>query len=120
MGRRVARLLRASLPAVRLRLGIRRHRSLEELAEWPDAEIVAACREDLSSLRASLAGVGAVINAMGPYVYDPAPLLDLCQAAGAHYVDLAGEPAFFPGACAWASRPGSRSRSAPAPPRYRG
>jgi hypothetical protein len=42
-----------------------------------------------------------VINAMGPYAYDPAPLLDACAAAGAHYIDLASEPEFLAAVHSW-------------------
>jgi hypothetical protein len=50
--------------------------------------------------------VAVVINAIGPFVYDPAPLLGLCEAAGADYVDLAGEPAFLTAVGSWCRRPG--------------
>jgi hypothetical protein len=45
-----------------------------------------------------------VINAIGPYAYDPTPLLDACAAAGAHYVDLASEPGFLAAVQSWGER----------------
>jgi len=45
-----------------------------------------------------------VINAVGPYAYDPAPVLDVCAAAGAHYVDLASEPGFLAAVHSWSER----------------
>ena len=35
-----------------------------------------------------------VVNCVGPFHYDPAPLVASCVAAGAHYCDLADDPAF--------------------------
>jgi hypothetical protein len=56
------------------------------------------CRVDIhdpDSLRRALAGAQVAINAVGPFEYDPAPLLRGCAEAGCHYVDLAETPAFL-------------------------
>src|SRR5205807_3186622 len=42
-----------------------------------------------------LAGADAVINAVGPFDYDPRPLVTACLAAGCHYVDIAETPDFI-------------------------
>ena len=55
-----------------------------------------------------MSDVSVVINAMGPYAYAPAPLLDACAAAGAHYVDLASEPEFLASVHSWGERLGAR------------
>jgi hypothetical protein len=67
----------------------------------PGAPVVIARPEEPASLRAALADVAVVINAIGPYAYDPAPLLDACAAAGAHYIDLASEPDFLAAVHSW-------------------
>jgi hypothetical protein len=74
----------------------------------PDAPVVVARLDEPASLRCALSGVAVVINAMGPYAYDPAPLLDACAAAGAHYVDLASEPEFLAAVQAWGGRRDAR------------
>ena len=51
-----------------------------------------------ASLRAALAGVGAVVDAVGPYAYDPRPLVAACVEAGVHWVDLADRAPFLAGA----------------------
>jgi hypothetical protein len=58
--------------------------------------------DDPASLREAMSNVAVVINAIGPYAYDPAPLLDACAAANADYVDLASEPDFLRAVQAWA------------------
>ena len=50
---------------------------------------------DEGSLRAALAGVDVAIDAVGPYTYDPAPLLRAASAAGCHVVDLADRAAYL-------------------------
>jgi hypothetical protein len=42
-----------------------------------------------ASLSAALDGVGLVVNAVGPYSYDPTPLVTACVEHGVHYLDLA-------------------------------
>jgi hypothetical protein len=50
---------------------------------------------DEASLAPALGGVALVVNAVGPYLYDPGPLLRACVAARAHYVDLAEDPVWL-------------------------
>jgi hypothetical protein len=69
--------------------------------------------DDPASLRGALSDVAVVINAMGPYAYDPAPVLDACAAAGAHYVDLASEPEFLAAVRAWGGRHETRIVTCP-------
>ena len=42
-----------------------------------------------------LEGVSAVLNLAGPFSKTAAPMVDLCLAAGAHYVDITGEISVF-------------------------
>ena len=79
------------------------------------ARAVIARLDEPASLRGALADVAVVINAMGPYAYDPAPLLDACAAAGAHYVDLASEPDFLAAVHAWGGRREVRIAICPTP-----
>jgi len=52
--------------------------------------------------------VALVLDAVGPYDYDPTPLVAACVAAGVHWVDLADRPAFLRGAeAAGAGSPGA-------------
>jgi hypothetical protein len=50
---------------------------------------------DVDSLRPALRDVHAVINAVGPFEYDPEPLLAACAEAGCDYVDIAETPSFI-------------------------
>jgi hypothetical protein len=102
MGRRIVALWESQVPGVPLRLGVRRRESMENFG--PGARAVIARLDEPASLRGALSGVAVVINAVGPYAYDPAPLLDACVAAGAHYVDLASEPEFLAAVCSWGER----------------
>jgi hypothetical protein len=102
MGRRIAALWEAQEASTPLRLGVRRREAMGSFG--PGAQAVIARLDEPATLRDALADVAVVINAMGPYAYDPAPLLDTCAAAGAHYVDLASEPAFLAAAHSWAYR----------------
>jgi hypothetical protein len=89
MGRRIVTLARRLLPGVRVLQGAR------GAAAKTDACL---CRVDIhnpGSLRRALAGAQVVINAVGPFEYDPAPLLRGCAEAGCHYADLAETPAFL-------------------------
>lgn len=105
MGRRIAALWRSDVPSVPLRLGVRRRETLEDLGS--NGEIVIARLDDLASLRSAMADATVVINGIGPYTYDPTPLLDACAAAGTHYVDLASEPDFLAAARSWVEREGA-------------
>ncbi|MBI1901315.1 MAG: saccharopine dehydrogenase NADP-binding domain-containing protein [Planctomycetia bacterium] len=102
MGRRIAALWASEVQGASLRLGVRRPEAIEELGKVAPAVVVRL--DDAPSLHAALAGVAVVINAIGPFAYDPHPLLDVCQAAGVHYVDLASEPEFLAGVRAWCDR----------------
>lgn len=62
---------------------------------------------DAASLRAALAGAGVVVDAVGPFDYDPRPLVAACVEAGVHWVDLADRAPFL--AAAEASAGASRS-----------
>src|SRR5262249_59034964 len=94
MGRRIAALWASQGASVPLRLAVRRQEAKENLG--PGAPVVIARLEEPATLRDALADVAVVINAIGPYAYDPAPLLDACAAYGAHYIELASVPGFLP------------------------
>jgi uncharacterized protein YbjT (DUF2867 family) len=83
LGRRVCRLLGRLGPGVRL---IGANRSGRRA---PDLPVRRVDVRDERSLAPALEGVALVVNAVGPYVYDPGPLVRACVAARAHYVDLA-------------------------------
>src|SRR5262245_37843343 len=102
MGRRVAALWESEVSGVPLRLGVRRREAMADLG--PGARAMIARLDDPASLHAALSDAAVVINAMGPYAYAPAPLLDACVAAGAHYVDLASEPEFLAAVHSWGER----------------
>jgi hypothetical protein len=89
MGVRLVALARRLLPGVAVLRGWRHARPDRE----PDARAVDL--HDPASLRAALAGVAAVINAVGPFDYDPAPVVRTCLEAGCHYVDIAETPEFI-------------------------
>jgi hypothetical protein len=88
MGRRVVALAQRLLPGV----GIVRA-SRHPPADGGDSRAIDV--HDFESLRRGLVGVTAVINTVGPFEYDPSPLLRACQEAGCHCVDLAETPAFI-------------------------
>lgn len=50
---------------------------------------------DAESLNAVLADIDLLVNAVGPYCYDPAPVVGACREAHCHYLDLAEDPAFI-------------------------
>jgi hypothetical protein len=81
---------------------VRRPESIKDLA--PGAKAVIARLDDIASLRTAMSDVKVVINAIGPYAYAPAPILDACMEAGAHYVDLASEPEFLAAVHSWVER----------------
>ena len=88
MGRRVVRLARRLLPGVRV-VETSRH------ADPGDPDQRRVDLHDHDSLPRALAGVDAVINAVGPYDYDPTPLVTACTGAGCHYIDLAETAGFI-------------------------
>jgi short subunit dehydrogenase-like uncharacterized protein len=51
----------------------------------------AAPLDDPSQLRATLAGIAAVIHAAGPFSKTARPMAEACLAAGTHYLDITGE-----------------------------
>jgi hypothetical protein len=75
------------LPGAKLRRASRRPPASEG---WVRAEI-----RDEASLRAAVAGAAVAIVAIGPFDYDPAPLVRACSAAGCHLVDVADRSAFL-------------------------
>lgn len=103
LGSRAARLLAAGLPAARV-LGASRR---GEAALGPGARAADVRRRE--GLARALEGVDLVVNAVGPYAYDPAPLVEACVAARAAYVDLAEDAAFAAALRAAAVRAGAEA-----------
>jgi len=99
MGRRIAALWESYESSVPLRLGVRRPEAMNDFG--PGAHVAIARLDEPNSLRGALSEVVVVNNAIGPYAYDPVPLLDACAAAGAHYVDLASESEFLAAVHSW-------------------
>jgi short subunit dehydrogenase-like uncharacterized protein len=50
---------------------------------------------DAAALRAAFADCALVVNSAGPFPRTAKPVLEACLAAGAHYLDVAGEAAVF-------------------------
>jgi hypothetical protein len=101
MGRRVCRLLQRSVPSVRVTGANRSGRA------HPDVPVQRVDVRDGRSLAPALAGAALVVNAVGPYFYDPEPLVRACVAARAHYVDLAEDLAWLAAVAEAASRSGA-------------
>jgi len=57
--------------------------------------LIEADAGDASALRALAACTRAVITTVGPYQRGGEPLVQACIAAGTHYLDLCGEPAWM-------------------------
>lgn len=89
LGSRIARLFRVAVPGARLVCASRRGAS----ALGPEARSVDV--QDPATFSAALADVDVLVNAVGPYRYDPAPLVGACVERGIHYVDLAEGPQFL-------------------------
>jgi hypothetical protein len=89
MGRRIVRLARRLVPDVRL---LQASRRLGAKSQTGTRQVDI---QDRSSLRRGLAGVDAAINAVGPFEYDPTALVQCCQEAGCHYVDIAEPDPFI-------------------------
>ncbi|MBX2861348.1 MAG: saccharopine dehydrogenase NADP-binding domain-containing protein [Vampirovibrio sp.] len=89
MGSLVADLIRKRLPDVRLILGAR-GLATNEAKHHRRIDI-----NNRQQLRKVLVDVGCVINAVGPYDYDPTVLLEVCGEQRSHYVDLAEAPEFI-------------------------
>ncbi len=88
MGRRVVRLSRSLLPGVRV-VEASRH------ADPGDPDRRRVDIHDHGSLRRALEDVDAVINAVGPFDYDPTPTVTACIESGCHYIDLAETAEFI-------------------------
>lgn len=86
VGRRIARLARAHGVAERVLAGSRSARG---------ADAIEVDLSDAHSLGRALRGVDAVINAVGPFEYDPRPLVRACAEHGRHYVDIAETERFI-------------------------
>lgn len=63
----------------------------------PDADRRVAGLDDRAALVAALAGSDVVINCAGPFTTSGAVMVDAAIAAGAHYVDTAGEQLYVKG-----------------------
>ena len=103
LGRRVARLLAGGLPGARVVPASRRGPA----ALGPGARV--ADVGDAASLARALAGIDLVVNAVGPYRYDPGPLAEACVAARAHYLDVAEDAGFIAALGGAAERAGAAS-----------
>lgn len=68
---------------------------LAQLARPLGLEHRAADLGDPRGLARALDGIGAVLNAAGPFAGTFGPLTDACLAAGAHYLDVTGEIPVF-------------------------
>jgi hypothetical protein len=101
LGQRVCRLLQRWTPAVRVVGANRSGRG------HPDFPVQRVDVGDERSLAPALADVALVVNAVGPYVYEPAPLVRACVRARAHLVDLADQLPWFAAVAEAASRAGA-------------
>ena len=88
LGVRIERLIGRAAPGVRV---IRASRSGEERL-GPGARVVDVT--DRATFDTALGGTDVLVNAVGPYRYDPVPLVRACAERGVHYVDLAESPEF--------------------------
>lgn len=84
MGRRVVRLLRQSLPEVQVLTAGR--------GDANDRRLDVHAPEDHY---ASLRSVNVLINTVGPFTYDPAPIVGACLDCGVHYIDIAETAPFM-------------------------
>jgi hypothetical protein len=101
LGQRICRLLRRWTPSVRVVGANRSGRG------HPDFPVHRVDVGDERSLAPVLRGVSLVVNAVGPYLYDPAPLVRACVRARAHLVDLAEDLAWVGAVAEAASRAGA-------------
>lgn len=51
--------------------------------------------KNATDIRKALADIDLVINAVGPFEYDPTPLIQACLEHGCHYLDIAEVPQFM-------------------------
>ena len=103
LGGRVCRLLRRWTPSVRIVGANRSGRG------HPDFPVHRVDVGDERSLAPALREVALVVNAVGPYLYAPAPLVRACVRARVHLVDLAEDAAWLGAAAEAASRAGAAS-----------
>ncbi len=96
MGRRIARLAREHGVAERVLVGSRR----------PGEGGLRVDLGDPSSF-AAFTGIDLLINAVGPFDYDPHPLVRACAEHGCHYVDIAETERFADAVRAEAEAAGS-------------
>lgn len=101
LGQRVCRLLRRWTPAVRVVGANRSGRG------HPDFPVHRVDVRDERSLVPALRDVSLVVNAAGPYLYEPAPLVRACVRARTHLVDLGDDVAWFGATAEAASRAGA-------------
>jgi len=101
MGRRVCRLLRRWTPGVRV---VGANRSGRGLPDFPVRRVDVGSER---SLAPALRDVALLVNAVGPYLYDPGPLLRACVKARAHYADLADDLAWLAAVAEAARRAGT-------------
>jgi hypothetical protein len=101
LGQRICRLLRRWTPSVRVVGANRSGRG------HPDFPVHSVDVGDERSLALALRDVALVVNAVGPYRYEPAPLVRACVRARAHLVDLADDLAYFGAEAEAASRAGA-------------
>jgi hypothetical protein len=103
LGGRVCRLLRRWTPSVRVVGANRSGRG------HPDFPVHRVDVRDERSLAPALRDVSLVVNAAGPYLYDPAPLVRACVRARVHLADLAEDLVWFGAVAEAASRCGAGS-----------
>jgi len=89
LGSRIARLLAVAVPDARVIPASRRGAAVL----GPEARTIDV--QAPAPFAAALEDVDVLINAVGPYRYDPAPLVRACVEHGVHYVDLAEGPQFL-------------------------
>lgn len=87
VGRRILRLLEQALPDTEIICAGRRPITG---ATFRECDL-----RDVASFSTAIEGVRVVINAVGPFDYDPTPLVRACGENGTHWVDLAEIPTFI-------------------------
>lgn len=111
LGGRAAALLRRWLPETELRCASLRGR-WRRGAPGPvrALPLQRVQRADEAALADFLRGATLLVNAAGPYDWDPAPLVRACVRARCHYADLA-ESAAFADRVRWAAREADAARA---------
>ncbi|MDD9802268.1 MAG: saccharopine dehydrogenase NADP-binding domain-containing protein [Deltaproteobacteria bacterium] len=95
LGGRAAALLRRWLPEAELRCASRRgHWRRGAPGAVRALPLQRVERADQAALAGWLRGATLLVNAAGPYDWDPAPLVRACVRARCHYADLAESEAF--------------------------